>query len=74
MFGAVLEYVIVRLHSEKNLKERNKERADRDDIEMMSLKQVSVVVRFLRWKYLVHFSSNPKTLCSKHESMLWGVL
>ena len=24
-------------------------------------------------KYLVHVSSNPKTLCSSRESMLWGV-
>ena len=29
---------------------------------------------WLKWKYLVHVSSNPKTLRSSRESVLWGVL
>ena len=26
---------------------------------------------WVKWKYLVHVSNNPKTLCSSHESVIW---
>lgn len=57
VFGAVLEYVIVRLHSEKNLTKWNKE--DKIDIEMSPKQKVS-----LKKIFPILRGENTKTLCN----------